>query len=86
MIQGPKGYLNQILDTFKVQYGLNERELEILNGLMQGQTYDEISSHVFLTRAGISYHTKSLLKKLGLEHRHQLVVKVMEWFESRQAV
>jgi DNA-binding CsgD family transcriptional regulator len=79
-------YVSQILHAFKNKYALTDREVDILRGFMEGKTYEEMSSCLFLTQAGISYHSKSLLKKMGLAHRHQLVVKVMEWFENRQAV
>lgn len=73
----------EILQDFKREYALNQRELEVLQGWIAGKNNGQLAESLYLTRQAITYHSQNLLQKMGIENRHQIIVKIMEWLEER---
>lgn len=73
----------EILQDFKRKYALNQRELEVLQGWIAGKNNGQLAESLYLTRQAITYHSQNLLQKMGIENRHQIIVKIMEWLEER---
>ena len=57
---------------------LTEREREVLLSVAQGASNTEISAELFIGPATVKTHVSSLLTKLGLRDRTQLVVFAYE--------
>jgi DNA-binding NarL/FixJ family response regulator len=57
---------------------LTDREREVLMAVAQGASNTEISSELFIGAATVKSHVSSLLSKLGLRDRTQLVVFAYE--------
>lgn len=68
----------------KPDFNLTERELQVLEMIVQGASNAEISDHLVITEATVKYHISNILKKLGVSNRteaaalavqHNLVTK-----------
>jgi DNA-binding NarL/FixJ family response regulator len=57
---------------------LTDREREVLLDVAQGASNSEISAGLFIGPATVTWHVSSLLTKLGLRDRTQLVVFAYE--------
>jgi DNA-binding NarL/FixJ family response regulator len=57
---------------------LTDREREVLLSVAQGASNTEISAELFIGSATVKTHVSSLLTKLGLRDRTQLVVFAYE--------
>lgn len=55
------------------QGGLGERETGVLVLLAQGETYAEISEHLFIALGTVRAHTSHIYEKLGIHSRQELV-------------
>mgnify|MGYP000610351655 CR=1 FL=1 len=54
---------------------LTQRELEILNGLFEGQSDQKISETLFISKHTVRSHMKTLFRKLGVSSRSQAIIK-----------
>ncbi len=52
---------------------LSERELEILNYLIKGQTSSEISKQLFISKHTVDGHRRSMLKKCKCKNTIALI-------------
>lgn len=59
-----------------VIHTLKDRELEILNHLKQGLTYQEIAPIYDITIDGVRYYIKSIYKKLGVSNARQAIALI----------
>ena len=57
---------------------LTARELEIVRHVARGQSNAEIGDELFLSEATVKTHLTSILRKLGLRDRTQVVVLAYE--------
>jgi NarL family two-component system response regulator LiaR len=55
--------------TEKPDFGLTERELQVLEMLVQGLSNTEIAEQLVITVATVKYHISNILKKLGASNR-----------------
>lgn len=52
---------------------LTERQIEVLQRIVQGQTNQEIGDALFITERTVKYHIREILQKLHLRNRAQMV-------------
>ena len=52
---------------------LTPRQLEILESLARGLTYDDIAKQFGITRSGVKFHVVTLLRKLEVSNRSEAV-------------
>lgn len=52
---------------------LTERQLEVLQRIVQGETNQEIADALFITERTVKYHIREILQKLHLRNRAQMV-------------
>jgi LuxR family transcriptional regulator, maltose regulon positive regulatory protein len=65
-----------IKDRHDVQ--LSERELDVLQDLARGLSYEEIGQHLFLSLNTIQFHVKSIYRKLQVKKRLHAIEKARE--------
>lgn len=56
---------------------LTQRELEVLNCIVEGHTDREISEILYISEHTVRSHIKSLFKKLGVSSKSQIVAKAL---------
>lgn len=56
------------------KYNLTEKEIEIIKGISDGLTNKEISEKMYLSEGTIKNNISSILSKLGLRDRTQIVI------------
>ena len=59
-------------------YGLTERELDVLELIVEGLTHPEIAERLIITRATAKAHVHSILQKLCVTTRTQASYTVMK--------
>jgi DNA-binding NarL/FixJ family response regulator len=52
-----------------VEFDLSERELELLQGLVQGETYQTLAKKFFISPHTVKTHIKNIYKKLHVHSR-----------------
>ena len=60
------------------QYGLSEREIEVLKLLGQGLSNQEIADRLFVSLNTIKTHLSNIYNKLGVTRRTQALQKALE--------
>lgn len=60
-----------------VDYGLSERELDVLNLLVEGLSNPEIAKRLFISTNTVKAHMRSLMNKLAAGDRVQVAVKAL---------
>jgi DNA-binding CsgD family transcriptional regulator len=56
------------------RYGLTQRETEVLDCILSGQSIAEISEALFISQRTVKYHITSLLRKTGATSQKELLV------------
>lgn len=67
-----------IIETFKLQYELSERETEVLILLIQGLSNDEIGNRLNLSTKTIKNIVSAILAKSNMQTRYKLQAKAIE--------
>ena len=52
---------------------LTERQIEVLQRVVQGLSYKEIAASLFITERTVKYHMQEILQKLHLQNRSQVI-------------
>lgn len=69
-------YNPSISDTKKVYHNnLKHNDIQIIKFIKYGKTYDEIATHLGLTKNGVKYHIKQIYKKLNVKSKVALITK-----------
>jgi len=70
---------NEVDDSrLKNSYGLTERELDVLNLMVDGLSNPQIADKLFISKATAKAHVHSILQKLCTASRTQATVKAMK--------
>jgi NarL family two-component system response regulator LiaR len=70
--------VNQSVSKNYIQpVSLSDREREILKLIVEGQTNQEIASHLYLSLSTVKTHVKSIFNKMGVDHRVQAAVAAL---------
>lgn len=62
----------------KKEYGLSEREAQILDLMVKGLTKQHIADQVFLSPHTIDFHVRSIYRKLQVHSRQGVVAKAVQ--------
>ncbi len=86
-----KGYAGELLPAFEVHAArtvpgahpdlvepLSERELEVLQVMAEGLTYNEIAERLFVSINTVRYHVKNIYSKLGVDNRAKALDRARE--------
>jgi len=66
-------YLSRMEGDFGSKFPLSQREKDILKLLAEGYSNTEISEKLIISPSTVHTHRSNLMKKLGLNNRHELV-------------
>ncbi len=61
------------------EFDLTERELQVLEMLVQGLTNTEISNQMVITEATVKFHVSNILKKLGATNRTEAAALAIQY-------
>lgn len=70
--------LENILCQTAAQYGLSERESEILRTLLEGKTNAEIAAEMFISPGTVKVHIEHILSKTGARSRTELISLILK--------
>ncbi|MDA3956645.1 helix-turn-helix transcriptional regulator [Oceanispirochaeta sp.] len=68
--------LVESLDSFCTDYGLSERESEVLGILIRGKTYRMIAGELFISLDTVKSHIKSIYRKTAVRGKSELIIKL----------
>lgn len=68
----------KVAKSKKINYGLTERELEVLEELAKGSSNREIARKLFLTEGTVKNYISNIYSKLEVTGRHKAVFKATE--------
>ena len=63
----------KIVRRAEIQYGLTSRETDILDGLLEGRTYEGIARTLFISSSTVKTHVKHIYGKTGVGTRDELI-------------
>ncbi|SOE22389.1 DNA-binding response regulator, NarL/FixJ family, contains REC and HTH domains [Spirosomataceae bacterium TFI 002] len=64
-----------IAKSKKVDYGLSEREIELLEQLSKGITYEQIGDNLFISYSTVRTHFQNIYKKMQVHNKMEAVNK-----------
>lgn len=59
------------------EYGLSEREIEVLNRLSEGDNYQQIADSLFISVDTVRHHIRNIYKKLHVHSQSEAVAKAI---------
>jgi DNA-binding NarL/FixJ family response regulator len=65
-------------DVSAAEYGLTERELEVLGLIATGATNQEIGASLHISRGTVKNHVSNILNRLGMEDRTQAAIYALK--------
>lgn len=63
-------------DTVVKEFGLTPREMEVLNNLGRGMSYDQIASEMYVSSGTVRKHVENLYRKLGVNNKIDAIQKL----------
>lgn len=60
----------------KVDYGLTAREVEILEHLSNGLSYDQVATNLFISKGTVRKHVENIYRKLQVNNKVEAIRKV----------
>jgi len=66
-------------EAFIRETGISDRELEVLQLILQGASNQEIADRLFLSLSTVKTHVSNLFLKLGVSRRTQAAQKARAW-------
>lgn len=66
------------LDDFLLKYGISKREADILRGIYDGKTNQEIANQLFISLQTVKDHSSRIYQKTHVKNRAQLTTLVRE--------
>lgn len=76
-VQEPTEFAS-IFDKMQLTYNLTDREIEVLRGISEGLTNNQIAEKVFLSVHTVKFHTRNIFEKLSISNRTQALGKLRE--------
>ena len=73
-----QGFGNQVPTTPSLTEPLTDRELEVLQLMSDGLTYNEIAAHIMVSLNTVRTHVKNIYSKLYVHKRSQAIAKARE--------
>ena len=55
-----------------------DKEIEVLQALIDGKTYDEVASSLYISKSTVKYHINNILSKTGHKSTVNLLVDIAE--------
>jgi DNA-binding CsgD family transcriptional regulator len=72
------GKAAEVFSDVQLKYNLTERETEVLKGITEGLTNQEIGEKLFLSVNTIKFHTRNIFEKMEISNRAQAVSRLHE--------
>lgn len=69
---------SDIFETMQQTYGLSDREVEVLHGISDGLTNNQIAERLFLSIHTVKFHTRNIFEKLNISNRTQAIGRLRE--------
>lgn len=69
---------NQKKDKINVDFVLTNRELEILNQISLGLTYDQISNQLYISNGTVRKHVENIYRKMKVHNKIEAVEKARQ--------
>ena len=60
----------------KIDYGLTAREVEILEHLSNGLSYDQVATNLFISKGTVRKHVENIYRKLQVNNKVEAIKKV----------
>ena len=73
LVQAPRS-----LDDFLSQYGISKREADIVRGIYDGKTNQEIASQLFISLQTVKDHSSRIYQKTHVKNRAQLTTLIRD--------
>lgn len=77
-IQKVLTFFNRKPEEEPTQYGLSHRELQVLDCLVNGDTYKKIAEHCHISVGTVRSHIMNIYRKLDVNSRSSAIVKAMQ--------
>jgi DNA-binding NarL/FixJ family response regulator len=69
---------NPVPVQIQVDYGLSDRENDVLRGLSEGHSYKKIASDLFIAIDTVRSHIRKIYEKLEVHSKSEAVIKALE--------
>jgi len=68
----------KLLENVQLRYNLTARELEVLQGITEGLTNNQIADKIFLSVHTVKFHTRNIFDKMEIRNRTQAIGRLHE--------
>jgi DNA-binding CsgD family transcriptional regulator len=72
-------------NDFTKEFNISQREMEIIQGILQGRNNLEIGEQLFISPNTVKNHIYNIFKKLSVKTRYELINRVMFYQRDRSA-